>query len=262
MTGQGPPILFLHGYPETSLTWRHAFDAFHTEYTCYAPDLPGWGLSTIGHRPTLENYADDMAKLIAHLGLSDVTVVGHDWGAAIAYGLALEYPDLVRRLVTVNFSPGRFQIWRAVHFAFFALPLLPELAMTFRPGWIEAKLMRWWTAHGDAFPRPVWERYIHFASTSRSRRTTLASYRNMVYRALIGIPPFRMGPTGLGRKSPPMEWGAIWGLKDPIATPVVLERFCSEFPHVSVKRVESAGHFPHEETPRQFAAALRELLGA
>lgn len=253
-------MLFLHGYPETSLTWRYTFDAFNTEYTCYAPDLPGWGLSSIGPSASLEHYASAIAQLIDRLGLSDVTVVGHDWGAAIAYGLALEHPELVRRLITVNFSPGRFQIWRAVHFAFFALPLLPELAMRLSPGWIEAKLMRWWAAHGDAFPRNVWERYIQFASTRRSRRTTLASYRSMIYRALVGIPPFRMGPTGIKRRSPAMTWGVIWGMKDPIATAVVLDLFHAEFPQVEVKRIASAGHFPHEETPTLFASSLRVLL--
>jgi len=260
VTGTGTPILFLHGYPQTSLTWRSAFDALADEHTCYAPDLPGWGRSSSGPDPTLASFVNDIAQLIVALELAPVIVVGHDWGAAIAYGLATEHPELVRRIVTVNFSPGRFQIWRALHFAFFSLPVVPEVVMKLWPAAVERRLLRWWSGANDAFPPPVLESYRVAAASSEARRTTLASYRDLVYRALVGNPPLRMGPTGSKRARPPMKWGAIWGMRDPIATPKVLDAFTTEFPEVDVRRIDDAGHFPHEETPRAFVAALRELL--
>ncbi|MEO8844071.1 MAG: alpha/beta hydrolase [Kofleriaceae bacterium] len=258
--GRGPPLLLLHGYPETSLTWLSTIAALRDAYTCIAPDLPGWGESTIAHRATLATFLADVAALIEQLDLGPVTVVGHDWGAAVAYGLAIHHSALVRRIVTVNFSPGGFQVWRGIHFGFFAIPLLPELAMWLWPAAIEHRLMKWWAAHYEAVAPEVRARYFEHARSRRSRRTTLASYRNLVYRALIGFPPLRMGPTGFRRSRPRMPWGVIWGMKDPIATPRVLESLEREFPDITVRRLADAGHFPQEEQPAGFATALRELI--
>lgn len=258
--GHGPPLLLLHGYPETSLTWIRTIAALRDTHTCIAPDLPGWGESTISQRATLDIFLADIAALIEQLGLGPVTVVGHDWGAAVAYGLAIHHPALVARIVTVNFSPGGFQVWRGIHFGFFAIPILPELAMWLWPAAIEHRLMKWWAAHYEALDPEVRAHYLGHARSRRSRRTTLASYRNLVYRALLGIPPLRMGPTGFKRRHPRMPWGVIWGMKDPIATPAVLASFEQEFPGIVVRRLADAGHFPQEEQPEAFANALRELL--
>jgi len=260
IAGSGPPMLLLHGYPETSLTWMPTIAALRDSYTCVAPDLPGWGESTIGHRASLVTFLADIAGLIEQLDLGPVIVVGHDWGAAIAYGLAIHHPALVRKIVTVNFSPGGFQVWRGIHFGFFALPLLPELAMRLWPAGIEHRLMKWWAAHYEALAPEIRARYLEHAKSPRSRRTTLESYRNLVYRALIGAPPLRIGPTGFRRARPRMPWGVIWGMKDPIATPKVLASFEREFPGITVRRLADAGHFPQEEQPAAFVTALRELI--
>ena len=99
-----PPVLLLHGFPEYGGAWeplaRHLEDRFH----CIAPDQRGYGRSWAPEG--VQNYAmsalvADMAALISHTG-APLTVIGHDWGAGVAYGLAMFRPELVARLIIAN----------------------------------------------------------------------------------------------------------------------------------------------------------------
>jgi len=258
--GTGPPVMFLHGYPETSSAWRFAFDGLANDYSCFAPDLPGWGRSTSSRSASLPHFIDAIASLIEQLRLPAVVLVGHDWGAAVAYGLALREPARVRRLITVNFSPCRFELWRAWHFGFFALPFLPDLIMRVWPGALEKRWLHNWANRTDAFPTLVVDSYRRAAATPDARKTTLHSYRHLVRRALLGRPPLDMGPTASRRQNPTAPWDIIWGMNDPVATPRVLDFLLAEFPGLRIERISGAGHFPHEETPAQFVASLRFLL--
>jgi pimeloyl-ACP methyl ester carboxylesterase len=107
-----PVVLFLHGFPEYSAAWTEVAELLSDRYHCVAPDQRGFGQSWAP--PEVEAYrlgelVGDMAALIGALG-GPVTVVGHDWGAAVAYGLAMFKPELVSRLVIINgVHPAPFQ---------------------------------------------------------------------------------------------------------------------------------------------------------
>lgn len=108
-----PILLFLHGFPEYSGAWQDLASRLAGQFHCIAPDQRGYGQSW--SPPEIEAYrtselVGDMAALIAHLGGGPVTVVGHDWGSAVAYGLAMFQPHLVDRLIVMNgVHPGPFQ---------------------------------------------------------------------------------------------------------------------------------------------------------
>lgn len=107
-----PVLLFLHGFPEYSGAWSELASRLADSYHCIAPDQRGFGQSWAP--PEVEAYemrelVGDMATLIGALGRK-VTVIGHDWGAAVAYGLAMFRPELVSRLIIINgVHPGPFQ---------------------------------------------------------------------------------------------------------------------------------------------------------
>ena len=91
--GSGPAVMLLHGSPQTWYEWRHVMGLLGTEFTVVAPDLRGFGYSSkpaSGYDAT--TIAADLAALSAHLGLKDITVVGHDWGAVFGYVYAASYP--------------------------------------------------------------------------------------------------------------------------------------------------------------------------
>ncbi|KAL7003111.1 Hydrolase [Sarracenia purpurea var. burkii] len=109
--GQGPVVLFLHGFPEIWYTWRHQITAFAAlGYRAVAPDLRGYGDSDAPASAecyTCHHVVGDVVALVESLGADQVFVVAHDWGAMIGWYLCLFRPDLVKAYVslTVPFRP-------------------------------------------------------------------------------------------------------------------------------------------------------------
>jgi pimeloyl-ACP methyl ester carboxylesterase len=107
-----PILLFLHGFPEYSGAWDEVATRLADSYHCIAPDQRGFGQSWAPPEVSayeMRELVADMAALIDTLG-QRVTVVGHDWGAATAYGLAMFRPELVSRLIIINgVHPAPFQ---------------------------------------------------------------------------------------------------------------------------------------------------------
>ncbi|QIZ82637.1 alpha/beta hydrolase [Thalassovita gelatinovora] len=108
-----PVILMLHGFPEYSGAWAEVAAELADEYHCVAPDQRGYGQSWAPAEASdykAGKLVADMVALIEYLGDRPVIVFGHDWGAAVAYALAITRPDLVSRLIIANgVHPGPFQ---------------------------------------------------------------------------------------------------------------------------------------------------------
>jgi pimeloyl-ACP methyl ester carboxylesterase len=127
-SGDGTPVLLLHGVPETSSAWRDIAPALATGRRVLAPDLPGLGGSSYsGPFDVPSVVAQVVALLDVELPGQRVDVVGHDWGTSIALGLAGAHPDRVRRLAVSNGVYRHVNLLKAFHIPLFALPALPEL---------------------------------------------------------------------------------------------------------------------------------------
>lgn len=107
-----PTLLMLHGFPEFGGAWGDLAERLKGDYFCVAPDQRGYGGSyapaeVAAYR--VSQMLGDIVALIEQLG-GPVVVIGHDWGSAVAYGLAMARPDLVEKLVVLNgVHPGPFQ---------------------------------------------------------------------------------------------------------------------------------------------------------
>ena len=103
--GSGPPIVFLHGFPDHSLGWRHQIEALSGRYRVLAPDLRGFGKSSapggVAHY-ALPHLVNDVLAILEAEKLSQAAIVGHDWGATIAWWLAIRAPKIVRHLVILS----------------------------------------------------------------------------------------------------------------------------------------------------------------
>lgn len=103
--GDGPLVVMLHGFPDFWYTWREQMAALSDNYRIVAPDLRGYNRSD---KPSgIDNYrfpvlVSDVAAVIAAEGRDSATVVGHDWGGAIAWRVAMDRPELVQRLIILN----------------------------------------------------------------------------------------------------------------------------------------------------------------
>jgi haloacetate dehalogenase len=109
--GDGPPVLLLHGYPETHMMWAAVADGLAADHTVIVPDLRGYGGST--KPPSSDDHetsskramARDAVALMAHLGFDRFDVAGHDRGGRVAYRLALDHPSAVRRVSIMDIIP-------------------------------------------------------------------------------------------------------------------------------------------------------------
>ena len=146
--GSGPPLLLLHGYPETHLMWHAVAPAVAERHTVVATDLTGYGNSSrpapaADHGPhSKRSMAADQVAAMAALGFDRFFVAGHDRGGRVGYRMALDHPDRVERLAVFDVVPTG-EVWRRAdadfarsywHWAFLAQPApLPERLITADP---------------------------------------------------------------------------------------------------------------------------------
>jgi pimeloyl-ACP methyl ester carboxylesterase len=104
--GTGPAVLFCHGWPESWYSWRHQMVALAAAgYRCIAPDMRGYGGTDAPleiEKYTILDLVGDMVSLLRELNIKSVVVIGHDWGAPVAWHCALLRPDLFRAVVGMS----------------------------------------------------------------------------------------------------------------------------------------------------------------
>ena len=104
--GRGPLVVLLHGFPEFWYAWRHQIPALAAAgFHVVAPDMRGYNLSE--KPPGVAAYAfdvlvEDVRALIGHFGAERAVVVGHDWGGGVAWGVGMNRPEVVERLIVLN----------------------------------------------------------------------------------------------------------------------------------------------------------------
>lgn len=145
--GGGPPVLLLHGYPQTRAAWHKISPALAERFTVVIPDLRGYGESAASAPNQSDAFtkralARDQKEIMAQLGYHKFAVVGHDRGARVGYRLALDSPECVVSLTSLNVIPT-IDVWdqvntafasRAYHWFFLAQPFdLPEKLLASDP---------------------------------------------------------------------------------------------------------------------------------
>jgi epoxide hydrolase 4 len=103
--GEGPLILFLHGFPEYWYQWKKILPAFQSSHLAVAPDMRGYNLSSAPLFPddySIVKLVADIKGLCDFFGQKSVVLVAHDWGGAVAWTFAMAYPEYLKRLVIIN----------------------------------------------------------------------------------------------------------------------------------------------------------------
>ena len=141
VAGQGPPLLLLHGYPQTHVMWHTVADLLKDRFTVIVADLPGYGASfrpvpAADHAPHSKRaLADDLVQAMGQLGHDRFAVAGHDRGGRVAYRMALDHPDRIDAAAVIDVVPTG-DVWARAdaqlalgywHWSFLAQPApLPE----------------------------------------------------------------------------------------------------------------------------------------
>ncbi len=101
-SGSGPPLLFIHGWPHNRTLWSAQLSGLSTHARCIAPDLRGFGGSTVSGPYSVEQYADDLVALLDSLGIDRAVVCGLSMGGYVAMDLLRHHPDRVRALILTS----------------------------------------------------------------------------------------------------------------------------------------------------------------
>jgi pimeloyl-ACP methyl ester carboxylesterase len=236
--GSGPPIVFLHGFPDHSLGWRRQIEALSGRYRVLAPDLRGFGKSSapggVAHY-SLPHLVNDALAILEAEGLSQAAIVGHDWGATIAWWLAIRAPKTVRHLVILS-TPHPRQYLRAI--------ADPANARTIR--YIRQFQNRNAASTIDLDELTEWvsdpqDRFVLRETLQASNLEAMLNY----YRANIplGHVP-ELGPLPLV-KSPTL---VLFGTADPYVPDSAYDGVFREVDNVtSLVSIPGAGHFIHHD---------------
>jgi haloacetate dehalogenase len=174
--GSGPPLLLLHGYPQTHLMWRDAAAALAEHFTVVAADLPGYGESfkpvpADDHGPHSKRaIARDLIAAMGDLGFDRFALAGHDRGGRVGYRMALDDPEIVTRLAVLDIVPTA-EVWARMdrrsayvywHWVFLSQPApLPERLIAGDPdGFFDHHLLRMGLGRDpDRYPSPIMDIY-------------------------------------------------------------------------------------------------------
>jgi pimeloyl-ACP methyl ester carboxylesterase len=254
--GQGEPVVLLHGFPDTSALWRHQIPALAAGgYRVLAPDLRGRGRSDRPER--VEDYKlsasiGDVAGIMDALGVERAHVVGHDWGAAVAWAFAALLPQRVERLVAISVGhpaalphPTLEQLQKSWYFLLFAFEGLAEQALQ-KDDWSLFRLFL--QGNGDV------ERYIHDLSEPGALTAGLNWYR-------ANVPPerFLAAPSRLPAVQAPAM--GIFSMGDDYLTEEAMVRSAE---HVTgpwrYERLDGVSHWVPTEAPERLTGLLLEFL--
>jgi len=266
--GEGPPVLLLHGIPETHLMWHRVAPQLAERFTVVAADLRGYGDS--GTPPTAADHAPysmreialDQVEVMHALGHAQFDVVGHDRGARCAYRLALDHPDAVTRLAVLDivptadtFSQAGMDFVRAFWVWLFLASEepVPERLIAQAPDTIVNHMLDSWSDR-DAFPPAVRAEYIAKFGDAATVHAICEEYR---------------ASATLDREHDEADRGTrriacptlvLWSDTGPLATwyePLdVWKTWASDVDGGPI----SAGHFIPEEAPDETAGRLMDFL--
>jgi haloacetate dehalogenase len=269
--GEGPPLLLLHGNPQTHAMWHKLAPVLARHFTVVCPDLRGYGLSSKPPvLPDSANYskramAADMAALMEGLGFPRFGVVSHDRGARVAHRLALDHPAAVDRLCVMDIIPTLEHFERTdmdfamgyYHWFFLAQPHPKPERMILRDveDWFDLHTSREPKARGFFHP----EARADYLAALRAERTVTAICED--YRAAAGIDLVHDRDSRAGAERIACPLLALWGAKGKIGLwyePLEIWRRYADGP-VSGGSVNS-GHYLAEEAPEEVLEWLRPFL--
>lgn len=190
IAGDGPPVLLLHGFPQTHHAWHRVAPVLAERFTVVVPDCPGYGASR-GPEPTAESFAKRrlavlMIGLMETLGHRRFGLAGHDRGGRIGYRLALDHPGRLTRFAPIDILPT-LEVWEAMnwqaalgsyHWLLLAQPApMPEnLIGADGPGYVRHLIDRW-AGHRDRLDPTAVEAYAQAFADPTVVASACADYR-------------------------------------------------------------------------------------
>ncbi|KAM5238786.1 epoxide hydrolase 3 isoform 1-T1 [Ctenodactylus gundi] len=266
--GNGPLMLFLHGFPENWFSWRYQLREFQSRFHVVAVDLRGYGPSDAPKDVdcyTTDLLMADIQDIILGLGHSKCVLVGHDWGALLAWNFSIYFPSLVERMVVVSGPPMSVyqdysihhigQFFRSGYMFLFQLPWLPEKLLSMSDFQILKTTLNHYKRGIPHLTHNELEAFLYHFSQPGGLTGPINYYRNL-FRNFPLEPQELSTPTLL-----------LWGKKDPYFQLGLVKAIESRFVpgRLETHILPNAGHWIPQSNPREMHqymwAFLQDLLG-
>lgn len=257
--------LCLHGFPELNFSWRHQMPVLaELGYRVWAPNQRGYGKTS---RPAgveayaIPNLVADAAALVDASGAKSVTLIGHDWGAAVAWFFAIQQARPLERLVIMNVPhPACFarelrtwkQLKKSWYMFFFQVPRLPEAVLTANDAHAVRQAFVGSAIDKSRFPPADLDIYARAAREPGAMTAMLNWYRAARAKGVAG------GPSGYRTIETPTLM--VWGEQDvaiDIATLDGTDRYVRD---LTIERLPNVSHWVQQEAPERVNDILRQWL--
>jgi pimeloyl-ACP methyl ester carboxylesterase len=261
-SGAGPLVLLLHGFPECWYSWRKQLPALAAAgYRAVAPDMRGYNLTDKPrHGYNIESLVDDVFALAAALGETRFQLVGHDWGAVVAWQAAWRRPDALRSLTIMNVPhPTAFaeyvrsspsQMLKSSYMLLFQIPRLPEWVLTRNRAAAIASAFRRSAKRPDTFSKAELDVYREAFLRPGAATCTLNYYRQAIRQGRRALPDSPISvPTQV-----------LWGVDDPVLKLDLNRDLAKWVTDLSFKPISDCGHWTQQEQPDVVNKELVEWL--
>lgn len=264
--GEGPPVLLLHGFPQTHLMWHAVAPALAADYTVVCADLRGYGASSKPEGTAAYSFREmgaDQIALMRHLGFDRFHLVGHDRGGRTAHRMALDAPEAIASLTIMDIIPthlllddlSRHVAKAYYHWFFLAQPApFPETLIRHDPdAYYEASLMAWGSTPLSDFDPAALDAY-------RTSWRNADCIRGMCedYRAALEI-DFELDAADLGRTvdCPAL---VLWGADGAMAKAYDVAKTWSGRLKTMTAAALPGGHFFVDQHPEETTRVLQDFL--
>ena len=257
-------VILLHGFPEFWYSWRHQLVALSDQYTVVAPDMRGYNLSDKPLNKTdyaIDNLVGDIVGLIYHFGRETAAVIGHDWGASVAWALAMKKPEVLWKLGALQVPP--IPIWKrnqtvkqffaSWYMFFFQIPGLPEFRLRQNDYTALAKALRESTAAAGVFSDDEIAEYKKAYGQPGAITAMLNYYRANIVKRMFGKKetPRKIDVPTLfiyGEKDKAVLPRTVAGVGDMVSGPY------------TEHRIPNSGHWVQQEARDEVTQVLRTFL--
>ncbi len=270
--GSGPPLLLLHGSPQSHFIWHVVGPAMAKRFTVICPDLRGYGGShtppaTPDHAPYAKReMAKDIVAVMDHFGLDRFRLAGHDRGGRVAHRLAVDYPDRVEQLATLDIVPTIEHFERAnMEFAlgYYHWFWLAQ-AHPFPEVLINAAPEAWFHHHTNRSARPsslfAPEALADYLAAARRPENISGMCEDYRAAATIDLVHDRESRAAGDKVRCPML--VLWGGKGAVAkwydAPAIWRNYCTE---TIIGRAVDCGHYLPEEAPDAVIEWFTQFFG-
>ena len=269
VSGKGEPLILLHGFPDCAENYFHQLEFFSSKgFQVFAPFMPGYHPEDA----ELDTYqslriSEEIIKFSRSVTDRKINLVGHDWGAAVAYGIAGLAPELVNKLIAVSVPHGPNlgesfisdgdQQRKSWYMFFFQLPMADLAVPTNNFSFID----RLWTDWSPNWPeyKVYCDRTIEILSQENVLSKALAYYRNTFQPSLQSDRVNQMQEKlGVNKIRPPTLY--LHGENDGCIAANLSEGMEANFEDLEIKILPDCGHFLHLEKPDEVNKIILDFL--